>query len=66
MVEVLNRFLGGLSKERRIIFMRRYWYFCSIKEIASSYSISESKVKMSLMRSRNELRNILEKEGIVL
>ena len=66
LVEVLNRFLGGLSKERRIIFMRRYWYFCSIKEIASSYSISESKVKMSLMRSRNELRNILEKEGIVL
>ena len=64
LIEVLNHFLAGLPKEQRIIFLRRYWYLCSVKEIAANHSISESKVKMSLMRSRNALRNILEKEGI--
>ena len=46
--------------------MRRYWYLSPIKEISTDYSISESKVKMSLLRSRNELRHLLEKEGINL
>jgi len=66
LVEILNRFLSMLPKDRRKIFMRRYWYMCSIKEIAEGYSISESKVKMSLLRSRNELKQLLEKEGFDL
>ena len=62
--EALNRFLAGLSQESRIIFLRRYWYFCSVKEIAAACGLSESKVKMSLLRSRKALRQLLEKEGI--
>jgi RNA polymerase sigma-70 factor (ECF subfamily) len=46
--------------------MRRYWYLSPIKEIAADFSLSESKVKMSLLRSRNELKLLLEKEGIEL
>ena len=49
-----------------MIFMRRYWYLSPIAEIATDYSISESKVKMSLMRSRNELKTLLEMEGMSL
>lgn len=64
LVDVLNRFLATLPKEKRKIFMRRYWYLSPIKEIAADYSISEGKVKMSLLRMRNELRQILEEEGI--
>ena len=66
LAEVFNCFLASLPKERRKIFMRRYWYLSPIKEISTDYSISESKVKMSLLRSRNELRQLLEKEGINL
>lgn len=66
LAEVLNRFLAGLSRENRKIFMRRYWYFSQIKEIASEYSLSESKVKMSLMRSRNALKQLLTEEGILI
>ena len=66
LVEVLNRFLASLSLEHRKIFMRRYWYLSSIKEISADYGMSESKVKMSLFRSRHELKNLLEKEGISL
>ena len=62
--EVLNGFLAGLSREARNIFLRRYWFFSSVKEIAADFSISESKVKVSLMRSRNLLKEMLQKEGI--
>lgn len=66
LVEVFNRFLASLSLEHRKVFMRRYWYLSSIKEISTDYGMSESKVKMSLLRSRQELRNLLEKEGVSL
>lgn len=64
--EIFNRFLGALSSEQRKIFMRRYWYLCPVKEIAAGLGVGESKVKMSLLRSRNELKKRLEKEGILL
>ena len=66
LIEVLNRFLYDLPVEKRMIFLRRYWYLSSIQEIARDYEISESKVKMTLLRVRNKLKQILEKEGIVL
>lgn len=64
-VDALNAFLGELTPEQRNIFMARYWYFASIKEIASKYHVSESKVKMTLSRLRQKLKEILEKEEIV-
>lgn len=66
LAEIFNRFLASLSADQRKIFMSRYWYLSSIKEIAREYSMGESKVKMSLMRSRNELKALLEAEGISL
>ncbi len=66
LADLLNRFLASLNEEKRRIFMRRYWYLSPISEIATDFSVSESKVKMSLLRSRNELKLLLEKEGIEL
>lgn len=63
---LLDRFLGELPSESRIIFIRRYWYLSSIREIAASLGFGESRVKMSLLRARGELRNLLEKEGVTL
>ena len=63
-VERMNRFLGALPPEKRKIFMRRYWYCSSIREIAADFSLSESKVKMVLLRTRRALKAFLEKEGI--
>ena len=59
LTDILNRFLSSLSLEQRKIFMRRYWYLSPIKEIATEYGMSESKIKMSLFRSRNELKKIV-------
>ena len=63
---VLNRFLESLPKETRRIFVRRYWYLNSVKEIAEEYGLSESKVTVTLFRTREKLRNVLKKEGIAL
>ena len=61
---LINRYLMGLSEEKRLIFIGRYWYFDSIKEISDKLQISESKVKTSLLRLRKSLRQYLEEEGI--
>lgn len=66
LAKLLNNFLAALPRETRKIFMRRYWSLSSVKEIAQEYGISESKVKMSLMRTRGKLRSFLEQEGIEL
>lgn len=66
LVGAIDAFLADLSAKNRIIFVRRYWYLISIKEIAEQYGMSESKVKSTLFRLRNRLRIYLEKEGIVL
>lgn len=63
---ILNGFLSQLSKTERIVFVRRYWYLCSIKDIAKQYDMSDSKVKSMLFRTRSKLREKLEEEGIFL
>ena len=62
--EVINQFLGGLPSEARRIFLQRYWNLMSVKDIAQLYGITESKAKMSLMRTRSKLKCYLEKEGV--
>lgn len=64
--EIINAFLASLKTDARNIFMRRYWFGDSVQEIASYSGFSLSKIKMSLMRSRNELKEVLEKEGYAL
>lgn len=61
--EAINGFLSTLSEEKRNVFLRRYWYLDSIEEISRRYSLSQSKVKTMLFRSRGKLREYLEKEG---
>lgn len=61
--EALSRFIGSLSKERARFFIQRYWYLCSVQEIASSCGVSVEKVKTTLYRTRNDLRDFLREEG---
>ena len=64
--EALNGFLCTLAEEKRNIFIRRYWYLDSIADISKRFALSESKVKTTLFRCRNQLRKHLEKEGYTL
>lgn len=62
----LDGFLASQPKRVRIVFLRRYFYFYSVREIALSLHLSESNVKAILFRARAALRLYLEKEGIIL
>lgn len=61
--DLIERFLDTLSADQRRIFLLRYWWTLSVKEVARETSCGESAVKMSLSRSRAKLREFLEKEG---
>ncbi len=66
LADALSRFLFSLPREPQKFFVQRYWYLCSIREIADGCGVSTGKVKMSLLRSRQDLRKFLQKEGITL
>ena len=61
--EAINEFLGTLDEDALNIFVRKYWFFDTVQDIALRYSFSESKVKSSLYHSREKLKKFLiEKE----
>ena len=64
LAESIERFLYKQQELKRSIFLRRYWYLCSIEEISRDFSISKSKIASLLFRMRNQLKHHLEKEGI--
>ena len=58
---IINDFMKSLTKEKRTIFLDRYYQFYTIKQIAKFNHLSESNAKIILMRLRNELKELLEK-----
>lgn len=56
--DVLDRFLDELPAETRKIFVRRYFYMSPVKEIADEYGLSESKVTVTLFRTRGKLKSV--------
>lgn len=65
LAEAVNRWLRGVTEEKRRVFVHRYWYAESLKQIADRYGMSEPKVKSLLWRVRRELAKQLEKEGFL-
>ncbi len=63
LAELFNQFLAELAPEERRLFVLRYWHLYPIKEIAAICNLGKSKVKMSLLRSRKKLKQLLELEG---
>ena len=64
--QAINGFLQALDVRDRVIFMRRYWYAMSVKDIADSMRLSESHVSVILHRTRSKFRDHLTREGIFL
>lgn len=59
----IDAFLDTLPKESRVIFLRRYWFGDSVKDIAAQVHISENAVSVRLSRTREKLKEHLIKEG---
>lgn len=64
LVAAINHVLRRLTKENRIIFVRRYWFSDSIPALAKMFRTSEHNISVRLSRTRKALKKYLEKEGI--
>ena len=62
----MNSFLSSLDQTSRMVFMRRYWYMKSTREIAREYKLTETNVRVILHRVRKRLAEHLSAEGIDL
>ena len=59
----INGFLACLPETERDLFVCRYWFLASVRELGRKFQISESKVKTTLFRTRKKLSDYLQKEG---
>lgn len=61
----INEFVSALPEKEGNVFIRRYFYSDSIKEISKRYHISDNNIRVMLYRTRDKLRLRLEKEGYI-
>lgn len=61
--ETISTFLRTLPLDKRRVFLLRYWYSLSIKEMSALLGFSETKIRSMLSRTRKALKTYLEKEG---
>lgn len=63
--DAVNDWLVSLPDDTRNIFVCRYFYFDSIRDIAEYTGSGESKIKSTLHRARQSLKKYLEKEELI-
>ena len=63
---LISEFLRALPEETRNIFLRRYWYCDATADIAARYHLTESKVRVTLHRTRGKLAAYLQKKGVAI
>lgn len=61
--QAMDAYLETISRDSRVIFLRRYWFGDSVKDIAKSFSMTENAVSVRLSRTRDGLKAYLIKEG---
>ena len=62
--QIFDRFLSQIGKKERRIFLLRYWYALSIREVSEEMNMSEGSIRMRLSRSREKLLSLLHEEDL--
>ena len=66
LARILGEFLDALTVENRVIFLRRYWFADSCRDIAELVGQTEKNVSVRLSRTREKLRRyLMEREVFV-
>lgn len=63
--QAVEEYVRSLPQEKRTVFLLRYFFLDSVRDIARHCDVSESKVKTMLFRCRQELAEYLKKEGLL-
>ena len=66
LTKIIESFLDSLSKENRVIFLRRYWFSDTYADIAKQVGMTEKNVSVRLTRIRKELREYLIEREVLL
>lgn len=66
LARIIEGFLDTLTLENRVIFMRRYWFSDSYKDIADFVGLSEKNISVCLTRIREKMKQyLIEREVLV-
>ena len=66
LARIIEEFLDTLTVENRVIFMRRYWFADSYKDIAELVGISEKNISVRLTRIHEKMKQyLIEREVFV-
>ena len=66
LARIIEDFLDTLTLENRVIFMRRYWFADSYKDIAEFAGLSEKNISVRLTRIREKMKQyLIEREVFV-
>ena len=63
--EAIDSFLSTLPQESRVLFLRRYWFGDSLKDIRHLTGIRENTLAVRLSRIRSDLKDYLRTEGFL-
>ena len=64
--ELISAFLGELPDTEQRLFICRYFRCDSIASLAKRFGMKESRVKVTLMRTRKKLADYLSEKGVFL
>ena len=62
----IEGFLDTLTRENRVIFVRRYWFSESYTEIAKRTGLTEKNISVRLTRIREKMKEYLSERGILV
>ena len=62
----IEGFLDTLTAENRVLFLRRYWFADSCRDIAELVGLREKSVSVRLVRIRQKMRQYLLEKGVSL
>ena len=66
LARIIESFLDTLTAENRVIFMRRYWFSDSCKDIAEFVGLSEKNITVRLTRIRKKMKKYLIEKGVFI
>ena len=66
LARIIGEFLDTLTVENRVIFMRRYWFADSYKDIAEFVGLSEKNISVRLTRIRRKMKQYLTEKEVAV
>lgn len=66
LVSHIENFLDGLDEVNRMIFIRRFWYMDSYKDIAKASKLKEGTIRVRMIRIKSDLKAFLIEKGVIV